>query len=272
MILILQNLILRTRLCGVGFITQCSWIFHFHLTTLVMWKCFVAPDRSGLQEETKFATPWASSCPAATRYNLTPQYSIPTTVSLAVVKKIIVRAGLAIPRRLQQEQPCSLFGSGCYLDLAYKVVATKQVLNTGDTHRARQHVCPAGSPGTAGRFAGVRSCDAAVLWFTCLALYDVSCSVGLLYKTYATSPTQPISFATVVQRLGVSSSFFPQFLCELRTSRPSGLFLPFLPRESTPDPRNRNLAPTPDPRALGWEVQHAGVPVSIEGASAGGQP
>jgi len=40
-IFILQNLILRTRSCGTGFITQCSWFFHFHLTTLVRWKCFV---------------------------------------------------------------------------------------------------------------------------------------------------------------------------------------------------------------------------------------
>jgi len=76
-----------------------------------------------------------------------------------------VRAGLAIPRRLQQEQLRWLFGSDWFLDLPYHVVVIRQVLNTGDAHRARQHVCPAGSP--AGSFAGVRSCDAAVLWFTC---------------------------------------------------------------------------------------------------------
>ena len=40
-IFILQNLILRTRSCGIGFITQYGWFFHFHLTTLVRWKCFV---------------------------------------------------------------------------------------------------------------------------------------------------------------------------------------------------------------------------------------
>jgi len=38
---ILQNLILRTRSCGTGFITQFIWFFHFHLTTLAMRKCFV---------------------------------------------------------------------------------------------------------------------------------------------------------------------------------------------------------------------------------------
>ena len=40
-IFILQNLILRTRSCGTGCITQSSWVFHFHLTTLVSWECFV---------------------------------------------------------------------------------------------------------------------------------------------------------------------------------------------------------------------------------------
>ena len=57
---ILQNLILRTRSCGTGFITQSSCVFHFnltrfsflpdhhgqvefHLTTMVRWKCFVPP-------------------------------------------------------------------------------------------------------------------------------------------------------------------------------------------------------------------------------------
>ena len=39
--LILQNLIIRTRSCGTGFITQSMWFFHFHLTTLVRWKWFV---------------------------------------------------------------------------------------------------------------------------------------------------------------------------------------------------------------------------------------
>ena len=37
----LQNLILRTRSCGTGFVTQSSWVFRFRLTTMVMLKCFV---------------------------------------------------------------------------------------------------------------------------------------------------------------------------------------------------------------------------------------
>ena len=40
-ILVLHNLIRRTRSCGTGFITQSNWFFHFHLTTLVWWKCCV---------------------------------------------------------------------------------------------------------------------------------------------------------------------------------------------------------------------------------------
>jgi len=39
--IILQNLILRTRSCGIGFITQCSWVFHFHKINMIDWKCFV---------------------------------------------------------------------------------------------------------------------------------------------------------------------------------------------------------------------------------------
>ena len=39
--LILQNLILRTRLYGTGFITQPSWLFHLHPTKMVGWKYFV---------------------------------------------------------------------------------------------------------------------------------------------------------------------------------------------------------------------------------------
>ena len=38
---ILQNPILRTRSCSTGFITQSCWVFHFRLTTMVRWKCFV---------------------------------------------------------------------------------------------------------------------------------------------------------------------------------------------------------------------------------------
>ena len=35
------NLILRTRSCVTGFITQSTWVFHFHPTIMVGWKCFV---------------------------------------------------------------------------------------------------------------------------------------------------------------------------------------------------------------------------------------
>ena len=38
---ILQNPILRTRSCGTGFITQSSWVFHFHQMNMIGWKCFV---------------------------------------------------------------------------------------------------------------------------------------------------------------------------------------------------------------------------------------
>jgi len=38
---VLQNLILHTRSCVTGFITQSSWVFHFHLTIMVRWNFFV---------------------------------------------------------------------------------------------------------------------------------------------------------------------------------------------------------------------------------------
>jgi len=156
-------------------------------------------------------------------------------------ERVTVRAGLAIPRRLQQKPPCWLFGSGWFLDLPYRVVTIRQVLDTGDTHRVRQYVCPAGSPGTAGSFAGVRSCDAAVLWCIFLALYHASCSVGLLHNTYAAALTQPISFATAAPpslfplppqvrcqtllagpcQSQVLSSIFFQFLCKLPDDLPT---------------------------------------------------
>ena len=37
-IFVLQNLILCTRSCVTGFITQSGWDFHVHQTTLVLWK------------------------------------------------------------------------------------------------------------------------------------------------------------------------------------------------------------------------------------------
>ena len=121
---------------------------------------------AGLQEAPQFATPWASSCPAATRYKLTSQQSIPTTACLAVVRESQcgrVWQFLGAYNRSNHVGCLAVAGS-----LTSHTVWSRQVVNTGDGHRARQHVCPAGSPGTAGSFAGVRSCDAAVLWFTFL--------------------------------------------------------------------------------------------------------
>jgi len=38
---IFQNLNLRTRSCGTGFVTEPSWLLHFHPTNMVGRKCFV---------------------------------------------------------------------------------------------------------------------------------------------------------------------------------------------------------------------------------------
>ena len=37
---ILQNLIRRTRSCSTGFITQSSFVFHFHQINMIGWKYF----------------------------------------------------------------------------------------------------------------------------------------------------------------------------------------------------------------------------------------
>jgi len=98
-------------------------------------------------------------------------------------------------------------------------------------------------------------------------LYDASCSVGLLHKKYAAAPIQPVSFATAAPAshgLPNSPSLKLDFFSiSMRapdpTSRPSDHFLPFLPRKSTPDSRNRKIASTPDPEASGRGVKRAGA-------------
>jgi len=98
-------------------------------------------------------------------------------------------------------------------------------------------------------------CDTAVLWFIFFALYDAARSAGLLHKKYATAlppssfslppqPRKPLSrspddgFWLVRLVTLVSSSIFFNFYASSHQScRPSGPFLPVLPRESTPDPR-----------------------------------
>jgi len=121
--------------------------------------------RSGLQEAPQFATTWACSCPAATRYMLTPQQSVPTTACSAVV------------RESQCGQVCQFLGAynrsshvGCLAvvgSLTYHTVwsqsdrSSTRVMRIARTSmsvllgaRARPGVC-----------AGVRSFGAAVLWF-----------------------------------------------------------------------------------------------------------
>ena len=113
-------------------------------------------------------------------------------------ERVTVRAGLAIPRRVQQGQPCWQFQSGWFLDLPCRVVTIRQVLITGDDHvRASMSVLL----GAWAQAASLACAPVTPLYcgLLCCALYDVSCSVGLLHKTYASAPTHPISFATTAQ-------------------------------------------------------------------------
>ena len=100
----------------------------------------------------------------------------------------------------------------------------------------------------------------------CLPLRPIHPASGLCsytrgcVSTHATAPTYPISFATAAQQPARFATLLEHVFSSISvrapdpSSRPSGPFLSFLPRESTPDPRNRILASTLDPRALGREV------------------
>jgi len=152
--------------------------------------------RSGLQEAPQFATPWASSCPAATRYGLTPQQSIPTTACLAVVRESQcgqVWQFLGAYNRSSHVGCLAVAGS-----LTYHTVWSQ-------SGRSSTRVVPIARasmsvlPGARARLTSSLAC-APVTPLCCglffLALYDASCSVGLLHNTHALAPTQPISFAT----------------------------------------------------------------------------
>ena len=80
-------------------------------------------------------------------------------------------------------------------------------------------------------------------------------------RLYRSSPAAA-ELLLPTQGSGVHTSFYIGLVLHWRrtpdpSSRPSDPFLPFLSRESTPDPRNRKTALTPDPRASGREVKRA---------------
>jgi len=106
-----------------------------------------------------------------------------------------VRAGLAIPRRLQQEQSCCLLGGGWFLDLPYRVVAIRQVLNTGDANHTRQHGCPAAREPRARRAASL----------ACAAVTPLCCDLNFFApydaSTCSNPPPQRISFATAAPQI-----------------------------------------------------------------------
>ena len=132
-------------------------------------------------------------------------------------ERVTVRAGLAISRRLQQEQPCWLFGSaGSWSSYTVWSRSDRSSTRVMSITRASMSVLP----GAWARRAASLACAPVTLLCCGLlfcTLYDVSCSVGLLHKTDAAAPTKHISFAIAAQQvvtwqtLLVSNSFFPQF-------------------------------------------------------------
>jgi len=108
--------------------------------------------RSRLQEAPLFATPWASSCPAATRYRLTPQQSIPTTACSAVVRE--PQCG----RVWRFLGACNRSSHVACLAVAGSLIYHTVWLRSGRSStrvmpitRASMAVLPRGSPGHGGR-------------------------------------------------------------------------------------------------------------------------
>jgi len=92
-----------------------------------------------------------------------------------------------------------------------------------------------------------------------LALYDASCSVGLLHKTHAAAPTRPISFATAAPQAAalptsqwkMGARLFFNFYASSRPKLPTlGPFPPFFASGVTPDARNGHFASSAEARVL----------------------
>jgi len=73
-------------------------------------------------------------------------------------------------------------------------------------------------PGARARRSASLACAPVTLLYCgllCCTLYDVSCNVWLLRKTYAAGPSQPISVATADQQV-VAWHFFVRIISYLR--------------------------------------------------------
>jgi len=180
---------------------------------------------SRLQEALQFATSWASSCPAATRYKLTPQQSIPTTACSAVVR---------------ESQCGQVWQFGAYhrsshvgsLALTYNTVWSR-------SGRSSTRVMPIARasmsvlPGARARLTASLAC-APVTPLYCGVLFfgTVWCIMQCwaAAQNYAAAPTQPISFATAAPQAAAMPSwleidfFSISMLAPYPSSRPSDLF------------------------------------------------
>jgi len=184
---------------------------------------------AGLQEAPQFATPWASSCPAATRYKLTSQQSIPTTACLAVVRESQcgrVWQFLGAYNRSSHDGCLAVAGS-----LTYHTVWSQ---SGRSSTRVMPIACANMSVLSGARARRAASLACAPVTLLCcglffLALYDASCSVGQLHNTYAAAPTQPISYAVA-----------PTQPISFATAAPQAAALPSSPKPVSPQSRATN--------------------------------
>jgi len=207
---------------------------------------------SGLQEAPQFATPWVSSCPTATRYNLTPQHSISTTACSAVLRQSQYRSNQV----------------GC-LELAGSLTSHTVWSRSG---RSSTRVMPI-ARASMSVLARARQVDS----LACAPVTPLSCGLllcALMYHAVLGCCTKhmqqppPSLFPLPLQprkprlgKLSLSRAGCPlNFYASSRPPDPRALFSIFCLWGPIPTQEIRILTSTPDPRALGREVQHACLP------------
>ena len=170
---------------------------------------------SRLQEAPQFTTSWPSSCPAAIRYKLNPQQSIPTTACSAVVRES--QCG-QVWQFLSAYHRSSHFGCLAVTgSLTYYTVWSRSGRSSTRVMPLRAPAClSCREPGH--DFAGVRSCDTTVLWFTFFGTVWCIIQCCAAAQNYATALTQPIYFATAAPQATALPSWWTRMKLNFNAS------------------------------------------------------
>jgi len=139
---ILQNLILRTRSCGTGFITQSSWVFHFHQTIMVGWKCFLYHSCTSSEGASRRGQPlniftWftgAGRWPMKIRHPIGLCHSAPCTMVLVSFRKRAITYR-ALLRKMTDTDEASYGSSPLYI--IYTRMPSVAVVSTKDEDACR---------------------------------------------------------------------------------------------------------------------------------------